>query len=174
MMNKKQQYQSIFDEYQRLKGLYPFYCKTEIIRRMIGGKEKPTKAEIDKYDAILRVHFGVLGDRYQVQELLENEVVKLWQKYERQTGGNVRETARIISGSLNVDFRRVRNILYRLGFFGNFAQSKGAKKVAIRKKTGRKPQNHNKVENDLQEWGRLFRDNIMQFSPAWYGKNQAA
>ena len=141
---------------------------------MIGGKEKPTKAEIDKYDAILRVHFGVLGDRYQVQELLENEVVKLWQKYERQTGGNVRETARIISGSLNVDFRRVRNILYRLGFFGNFAQSKGAKKVAIRKKTGRKPQNHNKVENDLQEWGRLFRDNIMQFSPAWYGKNQAA
>ena len=80
MMNKKQQYQAIFDEYQRLKGLYPFCNKTEIIRRMIGGKDKPTKAEIDKYDAILRVHFGVFGDRYQVQELLENEVVKLWQK----------------------------------------------------------------------------------------------
>ena len=173
MMTKKQQYQAIFDEYQRLKGLYPFYCKTEIIRRMIGGKDKPTKSEIDKVDTILRVHFGVFGDRYQVQELLENEVISLWQKYERQTGGNVRETARIISGSLNVDFRRVMNILYRLGFFGNFAQSKGAKKVAIRHKTGAKTQER-KVENDLNEWGRLFRDNIMQFSPAWYGKNQAA
>ena len=174
MMTKRQQYQAIFDEYQRLKTLYPFYCKTEIIRRMIGGKEEPKKAQIDKYDAILRVHFGVFGDRYQVQELLENEVVSLWQKYERQTGGNVRETAKIISGSLNVDFRRVMNILYRLGFFGNFAQSKGAKKVAIRQKTGRKVQER-KVENDLQEWGRLFRDNILQFSPAWCGKNiQAA
>ena len=51
MMTKKQQYQAIFDEYQRLKGLYPFCNKTEIIRRMIGGKDKTTKAEIDKYES---------------------------------------------------------------------------------------------------------------------------
>ena len=65
------------------------------------------------------------------------------------------------------------NILYRNGVFGDFKNSTAVKKVAIRQKTGRKVQER-KVENDLQEWGRLFRDNILQFSPAWCGKVQAA
>ena len=75
------------------------------------------------------------------------------------------------SGSLNVDEKRIMNLLYRNGVFGDFQNSAAVKKVAERKKTGRKPQEH-KVENDPNAWSGLFKDNVMQFSPAWFGKNQ--
>lgn len=168
MRNK---YQEIFDEYQKLKSEHPFECKTAIIRKMLG--KEPTKGQIDHYDSILRNHFGIIGDRFEVQERLENAVLDLWQKHRAENNFCVRQTAKVISGSLNIDERRVLNLLYRNGVFGDFKNSTAVKKVAIRHKTGRKVQER-KVENDLQEWGRLFRDNIMQFSPAWYGKNQAA
>ena len=169
MRNK---HQAIFDEYQKLKAEHPFECKTAIIRKMLG--KEPTKWQIDTYDSILRNHFGIVGDRFEVQERLENAVLDLWQKHRAENNFCVRQTAKVISGSLNIDERRVLNLLYRNGVYGNFKNSTAVKKVAIRQKTGRKPQEH-KIENDLQEWGRLFRDNIMQFSPAWYGKNiQAA
>ena len=61
------------------------------------------------------------------------------------------------------------NILYRNGVYGDFANSKGKKRVEIRQKTGRKPQEH-KVEIDLNAWSGLFKESLMQFSPAWCGK----
>lgn len=172
-MNKRHEHKAIFDEYQRLKALHPFECKTAIIRKMLG--EEPTKEKIDTYDSILRTHFGILGDRYEVQERLENAVLDLWQKHRAENNYCVRKTAKVISGSLNIDERRILNLLYRNGVFGDFKNSVAVKKVAERKKTGRKPQEH-KVENDPNAWSGLFKDNtIMQFSPAWYGKNiQAA
>lgn len=167
----KNKHQAIFDEYQRLKGLHPFECKTAIIRKMLG--KEPTKGQIDTYDSILRNHFGILGDRFEVQERLENAVLALWQKHRAENNFCVRQTAKVISGRLNIENQRVMNILYRNGVFGDFKNSTAVKKVAIRQKTGCKVQER-KVENDLQECGRLFRDNILQFSPAWCGKNQAA
>lgn len=171
-MNRQDEYQAIFEEYQRLKEIYKFDCKTEIIRKMLNNNA--TKREINRIESILLRRFGIVGDKFQVQEALENEVIALWKKYRSENDYSIRQVAEIISDNLKVDEKRIINLLYRNGYFGNFAQSKGAKKVAIRKKTGRKVQER-KVENDLQEWERLFRDNILQFSPAWCGKNiQAA
>lgn len=167
MRNK---YQAIFDEYQRLKNEHPFECKTAIIRKMLG--KEPTKGQIDHYDSILRNHFGIVGDRFEVQERLENAVLDLWQKHRAENNFCVRQTAKVISGSLKIDERRVLNLLYRNGVYGNFKNSTAVKKVAIRQKTGRKER---KAENDPNAWSCLFKDPIMQFSPAWCGKNiQAA
>ena len=172
-MSKQEEYKAIFDEYQRLKALHPFENKTQIVKRMIGGNT--TKKETDKYDSILRFHFGINNDRFEVQKRLENAVLDLWQKHRAENNFCVRKTAKFISGSLNIDERRILNLLYRNGVFGDFQNSAAVKKVAERKKTGRKPQEH-KVENDPNAWSGLFKDNtIMQFSPAWFGKNiQAA
>lgn len=167
-MNKQDQYQTIFEEYQRLKEIYKFDCKTEIIRKMLNNNA--TKREINRIESILLRRFGITGDKFQVQEALENEVIELWKKYRRENNYSIRQVSKIISNNLKVDEKRIINLLYRNGYFGNFAQSKGAKKVAIRQKTGRKVQER-KVENDLQAWSGLFKDPIMQFSPAWCGKN---
>ena len=167
-MGQRHEYQAIFDEYQRLKALHPFECKTQIVRRMVG--DNATKKETDKYDCILRIHFNINGDRYEVQERLENAVLDLWQKHRAENNYCVRKTAKFISGSLNIENQRVMNILYRNGCYGDFANSAGKKNVLERKKTGRKPKEH-KVENRQNALSGLFKDSIMQFSPAWCGKN---
>ena len=137
------------------------------------GKEN--KKELTRIEHILIRVFNVKGDRYELQAKLENEVLALWQKHRAENNFCVRQTAKVISGCLNIENQRVMNILYRNGCYGDFANSTGKKNVAERKKTGRKPQEH-KVENDPNAWSGLFKDNsIMQFSPAWFGKNiQAA
>ena len=98
MTPKQKEYKPIFDEYQRLKALHPFENKTQIVRRMIGGNA--TKKDTDKYDSILRIHFGINGDRFEVQEQLENAVLDLWQKHRAENNYCVRKTAKFISGCL--------------------------------------------------------------------------
>lgn len=164
MTPKQKEYKPIFDEYQRLKALHPFENKTELIKLMIG--EHASKRDIAKYDDVLRRHFDISGNRYTIQAEMEEQIFMLWKQYKNEYHENTRQTAKRIADSMNLDLRRVLNALYRNGFFGNCAK----KRVEERKKTGKKPQEH-KVENDKNAWSGLFKDNIMRFSPAWFGKN---
>ena len=72
-------------------------------------------AGINRIDHTLTRVFGIKGDRFAVQERLETAVFEMWDKLQPETQGNVRKTARLISGSLNVDCRRVLSMLYRNG-----------------------------------------------------------
>ena len=158
MTKKQQQYKPIFDEYQRLKALHPYENKTELIKLMIG--EHASKRDIAKYDDILRRHFDISGNRYTIQAEMEEQIFTLWKQYKNDYHENTRQTAKRISGSLNIDLRRVLNALYRNGFIGNCAKKKADNKE-------KKP----KIENDIQGWSRTFRNGeFMQFSPAWFGK----
>ena len=98
---------------------------------------------------------------------MEEQIFTLWEQYKNEYHENTRQTAKRIAGSMNLDLRRVLNALYRNGFIGNCAK----KRVEERKKTGTKP----KIENSIQEWNRTFKaGEVMRFSPAWFGKIQAA
>lgn len=165
---KQRENQAIFDEFQRLKGIYPFDCKTDIIKRMLG--DRVDKAGINRIDHILTRGFGIKGDRFLVQERLETAVFEMWDKLQPETQGNVRQTARMISGSLNVDCRRVLSMLYRNGYFGN-----------CKKTTAPKPKKQSvtpaakRYQSEIEKWNNLFsQDELMKFSPAWVGRNQAA
>ena len=48
MTPKQKEYKPIFEEYQRLKALYPYENKTELIKLMIG--EHASKRDIAKYE----------------------------------------------------------------------------------------------------------------------------
>ena len=164
---KQGEYQAVFDEFQRLKSIYPFDCKTDIIKRMLG--ENADRVGINRIDHTLTRVFGIKGDRFVVQERLETAVFEMWEKLQPETQGNVRKTARMISGSLNVDCRRVLSMLYRNGYFGNCKkkdpkpQKQGVTPAAVR------------YQSEVEKWNNLFsQDELMKFSPAWFGKVQAA
>ena len=163
---KQSEYQAIFDEFQRLKKIYPFDYKTDIIKRMLG--ENANKAGINRLDYILTRVFGIKGDRFVIQERLETAVFEMWDKLKPETQGNVRHTARLISGSLNVDCSRVLAMLYRNGYFGNCK-----KKDPKPKKQGATPAAV-RYQSEIEKWNNLFsQDELLKFPPAWYGKNQA-
>lgn len=160
---KQREFQAIFDEFKRLKSVYPFDCKTDIIKRMLG--DRVDKAGIDRIDRILTRVFGIKGDRFVVQERLETAVFEMWDKLQPETQGNVRQTARLISGSLNVDCRRVLSMLYRNGYFGNCN-----KKEPKPKKQGVTPATV-RYQSEVEKWNNLFsQGDVMKFSPAWFGK----
>lgn len=164
---KQRENQAIFDEFQRLKLVYPFDCKTDIIKRMLG--ERADKAGINRIDHTLTRIFGIKGDRFVVQERLETAVFEMWDKLQPETQGNVRQTARLISGSLNVDCRRVLSMLYRNGYFGHCK-----KKDPKPKKQGVTPAAV-RYQSEVEKWNNLFlQGDVMKFSPAWFGKIQAA
>ena len=164
---KQREFQAIFDEFQRLKSVYPFDCKTDIIKRMLG--DRVDKAGINRIDHILTRVFGIKGDRFVVQERLETAVFEMWDKLQPETQGNVRQTARLISGSLNVDCRRVLSMLYRNGYFGNCK-----KKYPKPKKQGVTPAAV-RYQSEVEKWNNLFsHGDLMKFSPAWVGRNRAA
>lgn len=165
---KQSEYQAVFDEFQRLKTIYPFDCKTDIIKRMLG--ENANKAGINRIDHILTRVFGIKGDRFVIQERLETAVFEMWDKLQPETQGNVRQTARLISGSLNVDCRRVLSMLYRNGYFGNCKKNTTPKP----KKQGVTPAAV-RYQSEVEKWNNLFsQGDMMKFSPAWVGKIQAA
>lgn len=164
---KQSEYQAIFDDFQRLKSIYPFDCKTDIIKRMLG--DRVDKARINRIDRILTRVFDIKGDRFVVQERLETAVFEMWDKLQPETQGNVRQTARMISGSLNVDCRRVLSMLYRNGYFGNCKkQDTKPKKQGVTPAAVR-------YQSEVEKWNNLFsQGDVMKFSPAWFGKIQAA
>lgn len=164
-----EKYKDIFNQYIALKKEYPYENKTDLIKRMCG--ENAPHSKIQHIDNILYRNFNEFGNRYAQQAALEKQVFAMYREYAEKNNGNIRRTAKDISGSLNVGLRRVLNILYRHGYFGNFANSKGVKKVEQRKPTGKSRQSL-AYQNDVQQWNALFKDDIMQFSPAWYGKKQ--
>ena len=92
----------------------------------------------------------------------------MWDKLQPETQGNVRQTARLISGSLNVDCRRVLSMLYRNGYFGNCKKKdpKPKKQVVTPAEV--------RYQSEIEKWNNLFQDELMKFSPAWAGRNQAA
>lgn len=162
---KKAKHQQIFDEYQRLKAIYQFDNMTEIIKRILG--KNATESTINSYNKILRRHFGVTSNRYLIAEQLENAVLEMWGKIQPQTNGNVRESARIIANSLQVDFQRVINILYKNSLFGNCKKKKRTRTAQTTAAV--------RYQNEVEKWNNLFsQGELLKFSPAWVGKIQAA
>ena len=165
-----EKHKDIFNQYIALKKEYPYENKTDLIKRMCG--ENAQHSKIQHIDNILYRNFNEFGNRYAQQAALEKQVFAMYREYAEKNNGNIRRTAKDISDSLNVELRRVLNILYRHGYFGNFANSKGVKNVEKRKPSGKSRQSL-AYPNDVQQWNALFKKNdIMQFSPAWCGKKQ--
>lgn len=165
-----EKHKDIFNQYIALKKQYPYENKTGLIKKMCG--ENAPHSKIQHIDNILYRHFNEFGNRYAQQAALEKQVFAMYREYAKKNNGNIRRTAKDISGSLNVGLRQVLNILYRNGYFGNFANSKGVKNVEKRKPSGKSRQSL-AYQNDVQQWNALFKkSDIMQFSPAWYGKKQ--
>ena len=168
-MSKKSEYQAIFNEYQRLKFENPYACKSEIIRLMLGSSYQ--KAEFNRFDEILRRHFGIFGDQKQVQADLEDRVLAMYDERNKSDPLSVRKIAKFIAESLNVKAERVATILYRNGCFGDFKHTQTAKNKQNQPK---KPPSDATIryQNDLAAWNSLFKNDILRFSPARYGKSQ--
>ena len=107
---------------------------------------------------------GIYGNRKAVQADLSARVCVRYQKEFK--GGNRRNFCRRLAADFGVDFRRVENILYRNGYFGNHKE----KKIKIDTVTTVSDRGKSWIYGN--NYYETFKNGLfMKFSPAWYGKN---
>lgn len=150
-------------EYQKIAAENPVHTRREIAYMLINRrivKDCTLKGLESRLTKI-----GINGNRKAVQADLAARVCVRFQTEFK--GGNRRNFCRRLASDFGVDFRRVENILYRNGYFGNYKE-KETKTDTVATAT-----NRGKAWIYGNNYYETFKNGLfMKFSPAWYGKNQ--